>query len=101
MRLYRSPPLNISPYPLWVELIFMFFRTGAQFLNSMKVYFHLNIHLTFFPLLPFNFTVFKLVLLKLERALRALAKISGGAVCPGATRGQPQGLTPVFFIIQL
>ena len=42
MRLYRSPPLNISPYPLWVELISMFFRTGAQFLNLMKVHFHLN-----------------------------------------------------------
>ena len=26
----------------------------------------------------------------LERALRALASSSGGAACPGGTRGQPQ-----------
>ena len=30
----------------------------------------------------------------LERALRALASSSGGAACPGGTRGQPQGSTP-------
>ena len=30
----------------------------------------------------------------LERALRALASSSGGAACPGATRGQPWGSTP-------
>ena len=30
----------------------------------------------------------------LERALRALASSSGGAACPGATGGQPQGSTP-------
>ena len=30
----------------------------------------------------------------LERALRALASSSGGAACPGATRGQPRGSTP-------
>ena len=30
----------------------------------------------------------------LERALRALAISSGGAVCPGGTRGQPRGSTP-------
>ena len=28
--------------------------------------------------------------LPLKRALRALASSSGGAACPGATRGQPQ-----------
>ena len=32
----------------------------------------------------------------LERALRSLASSSGGAACPGATRGQPQGSTPGF-----
>ena len=30
----------------------------------------------------------------LERALRALASSSGGAACPGGTRGQPRGPTP-------
>ena len=30
----------------------------------------------------------------LERALRALASSSGGAACPGGTRGQPRGSTP-------
>ena len=30
----------------------------------------------------------------LEEALRAFASSSGGAACPGATRGQPQGSTP-------
>ena len=29
----------------------------------------------------------------LERALRALASSSGGAACPGGTRGQPRGST--------
>ena len=29
-------------------------------------------------------------LISLERALRALASSSGGAACPGSTRGQPQ-----------
>ena len=28
---------------------------------------------------------------QLERALRALASSSGGAACPGGTRGQPRG----------
>ena len=32
--------------------------------------------------------------LELEKALRAFASSSGGAACPGATRGQPQGSTP-------
>ena len=32
--------------------------------------------------------------LLLERALRALASSSGGAACPGGTRGQPRGSTP-------
>ena len=29
----------------------------------------------------------------LEKALRAFASSSGGAACPGATHGQPQGST--------
>ena len=42
------------------------------------------------------YTVSKMCLLiTLERALRALASSSGGAVCPGATWGQPRGSTPV------
>ena len=35
-----------------------------------------------------------LFIYKLERALRALASSSGGAACPGGTRGQPRGSTP-------
>ena len=31
---------------------------------------------------------------QLERALRALASFSGGAACPGGTRGQHRGSTP-------
>ena len=68
----------------------MFHGKGFFFFEKCETYAILPKPINFLWHILFPW-MFLLLLILLERALRALASSSGGAACPGGTRGQPRG----------
>ena len=85
---HAAPPEELARARRALSSTYQFQKDSADFWD-IKNSFSLTVCISF--LFIFERVHFIKIL---EKALRAFASSSGGAACPGATRGQPQGSTP-------